>query len=174
MAAIEPGERPPDPASRSQRQLERPPGERYATRRGGEGADRAGSLGPVLRAALAALLGSLALYAVGGLIASTGGLLFVAGVTGAIVGLLLARAAVPADGGPPALPRRQVTRLAIGLSLAAIAVASVAIWLHAVGEGGTLGFVDYQLETFGPFILGEVVIAVLAAAWGAGAGPIQG
>ena len=174
MAAIEPGERPADPASRSQRQLERPPGERYATRRDGEGAGRAGFLGSVLRAALAALFGSLALYAVGGLIASTGGLLFVAGVTGAIVGLLLARAAAPADGGPPALPRRQVTRLAIGLSLAAIAVASVAIWLHAVGEGGTLGFVDYQLETFGPFILGEVVIAVLAAAWGAGAGPIQG
>ncbi|HTK45800.1 MAG TPA: hypothetical protein VL749_10660 [Patescibacteria group bacterium] len=128
----------------------------------------------MLRASLAALLGSLALYAVGGLIASTGGLLFVAGVTGAVVGLLLARAAAPADGGPPALSRRQATWVAVALSLGAIAVASVAIWLHAIGEGGTLGFIDYQLETFGPFIPGEVVIGFLAAAWGARAGPIQG
>jgi hypothetical protein len=128
----------------------------------------------VFWAALAALIGSLALYVVGALIASTGGLLFVAGVTGAVVGLLLARAAVPADGGPAALPRREVIRLAVGLSLAAIAVASVATWLHAVDEGGTLGFVDYELETFGPLIVGEIGIAAIAAAWGAGAGPIQG
>jgi len=174
MAGTEPGERPPDPASRPQRQLERPPGERYAAHRESEGAGRAGALGPVLWATLAALFGSMGLFAVGGLIASTGGLLFVAGVTGAVVGLLLARAAAPAEGGAPALSRPQVTWLAVGLSLGAIAVASVAIWLHALGEGGTLGFVDYQLETFGPFIPGEVVIGFLTAAWGARTGPIRG
>src|SRR6476620_5272717 len=117
MAGTEPGERPPDPTSRPQRQLERPPGERYAAHRASEGAGRAGALGPVLWATLAALFGSMGLFAVGGLIASTGGLLFVAGVTGAVVGLLLARAAAPAEGGAPALSRPQVTWLAVELSL---------------------------------------------------------
>jgi hypothetical protein len=67
-----------------------------------------------------------------------------------------------------------VTWLAVAVSLGAIVAGAVATWLYALGEGGTLGFVDYQLETFGPFILGEVVIATLAAAWGASAGPVEG
>lgn len=129
---------------------------------------------PVVKAVVAAVLGAIGLYAVGGLLASTGGLLFVAGLTGAAVGLILARAAVPVGAAAPALTRRQVSWLALTLSIGAIVVGAVATWLHALGEGGTLGFVDYQLETFGPFIFGEIVIAVVAAAWGASAGPVEG
>jgi hypothetical protein len=129
---------------------------------------------PAAKAIGAALLGAIGVYAVGGLFASTAGLVFVAGLTGAAVGLLLARAAVPGDAAAPAMTRRQVTWLAVALSIGAIAVGAIATWLHALGEGGTLGFVDYQLETFGPFILGEAVIAALAAAWGASVGPVEG
>jgi hypothetical protein len=129
---------------------------------------------PLLKAAVAALVGAVILYGIGALIASTAGLLFVAGLTGGAVGLLLARAAVPGDRVAAALTRRQVRWLAIGLSVVAIVVGAIVTWLHALGEGGALGFIDYQLETFGPFIPGEAVIAAIAAAWGASAGPIEG
>jgi hypothetical protein len=185
MAGTEPGERRDPGGSTSKVQLERPPSERYSTTAaastrseaggaGGAAATRRRLVGPLLKAGLAALIGGGILYAVGALIASTAGLLFVAGITGGTVGLLLARAAVPDDRAVPALTRRQATWLAIGLSVAAVVVGAVATWLNALGEGGTLGLIDYQLTTFGPFFPGEAVIAAIAAAWGAGAGPVEG
>lgn len=115
---------------------------------------------------------ALALVAVGALLASTAGLLFVAGIGGGATGLVLARAAVPRDDARP-VSRRTVGWLAVALAIGAVAVASVATWLIAKQEGGTLGLVDYLAETFGPFIPGEAVIAAAAAAWGANAGPVQ-
>jgi hypothetical protein len=182
MGASEPGERGNPGADGAKGRLERPPSDRYAKTASGsaESPSAAAPSGPsrlplpAVKAAVVALLGATGLYAVGALLASTAGLLFVAGLTGAAVGLVLARAAVPGNVAGPALTRRQVTWLAIALSIGAIAAGAVATWLNALGEGGTLGFIDYQLETFGPFILGEVVIATLAAAWGASAGPVEG
>jgi hypothetical protein len=180
MAGTEPGERRDERAGAPKAQLERPPSERYATaERPSTDAPAAGAAASplflaVLRASLVALIGAAALYAVGALVTSTAGLLFVAGLTGAAVGLLLARAAVPGDAVAPALARRQVRYLAMALSIAAVLAGAVATWLNALGEGGTLGFLDYQLQTFGVYLPGEVVLAAITAAWGAGAGPIEG
>jgi hypothetical protein len=121
---------------------------------------------------LVAAIGATALVVVGAILASTAGLLFTAGASGAAIGLVLARAAVPRGEARP-VARRSVAWLAVGLAIAAVGVAAVATWVVARGEGGTLGIVDYLLETFGPFIPGEAIVAGLAAAWGANAGPVQ-
>ncbi len=128
--------------------------------------------GPLARAGIAALLGAAALAGLGAILASTAGLLFVSGVTGAGVGLVLARASVPTGERSPALSRRAVTWLSIAVSIGAVGIADVATWVFARLEGGTLGLVEYLLATFGPFVPGELLVAGLAAAWGAGAGPV--
>jgi hypothetical protein len=117
-------------------------------------------------------LGAGVLVMVGALLGSTVGLLFVSGATGAAAGLVLARAAVPGEGSRP-LSRRAVTWLAVGIVLGAVALADLATWVVARGEGGTLGPVDYLLTTFGPFVPGELVLGALGAAWGARSGPVQ-
>lgn len=118
------------------------------------------------------MLGAAALVLVGAVFASTFGLLFVAGVMGTAIGLLLARAAVPGGGQTP-VARGLVVRVATGLALVAVAVAYVAIWLYGRGEGGTLGLFDYLWTTFGPFVPAVAVIAMVTAWWGASAGPVQ-
>jgi hypothetical protein len=179
MAGLEPGDRPRAAAGKSAPQLERPPGERYAEagagRVGSEATNAVGNalLVPLARSLVAALVGTVLLYALGALLSSSGGLLFVAGLTGAAVGLLLARAAAPGRSEMPALSRRQVTRAAIAISILAVVIAAVGTWLHALVEGGALGLLDYLLETFGVIVPAELVIAALSAAWGAGAGPVE-
>jgi hypothetical protein len=171
----EPGERPATAATRESRRLEEPPSARYAGPPETTGPiDGGGSAlaGPLARASLVAAAGALALTIVGALLASTVGLLFVAGVTGAAVGLVLSRAAVPAEDAAP-VPRARVARFSIGLSVIAVVVAAVATWAYARGEGGTLGVVDYLLATFGPFVPAEAVIAAVTAWWGASTGPVQ-
>lgn len=128
--------------------------------------------GPLARAVVVAIAGAVALVVVGAIFASQAGLPFVAGIGGAAIGLVLARAAVPSDGIQP-VARRTVVWLAVGLAVAAVAVACGATWLIAQREGGTLGLVDYLSEAFGPFIPAEALIAAVAAGWGANAGPIQ-
>jgi hypothetical protein len=118
------------------------------------------------------VLGAAALLVVGAILTSTAGLLFIAGITGGAIGLVLARAAAPRSEARP-VPRRTVAWLAVALSIGAVAIAAVATWVVALGEGGTLGLLDYLLDTFGPFVPGEALIAALAAAWGANAGPVQ-
>jgi hypothetical protein len=178
MTGAEPGERRDERTGAAGRQLERPPSDRYARDErsaiDGPGTAGTGRLAPVAKAAFAAVVGTALLFAVGALFASTAGLLFVAALTGAAVGLLLARAAVPGAGDAPVLSRRQVSRLAIALTITSIAAGAVATWLYARGEGGTLDVVDYLLTTFGPFVPGEVVIGTIAAAWGVSAGPVEG
>lgn len=181
MAGTEPGER-GNPGAGAKAPLDRPPSDRYAN--AGSASTGGGSMAtpavrgqlllPLLKAAVAALLGAAGHFAVAALIASTAGLLFVAGLTGSAVGLLLARAAVPGGAASAAVTRQQVTLLAIGVSIGGVFVGAFATWLNALGEGGTLGFFDYQMTTFGPFVLGEVVLAAIAAAWGASAGPVEG
>jgi hypothetical protein len=172
---IEPGERPPASTPRESRRLAEPPSARYAepaptTTDAGGGV--AALRGPLTRSAVVALGGALLLTVVGAILASTEGLLFVAGVTGAAVGLVLSRAAAPGPDADP-IPRGRIARLAVGLSLAAVALAAVATWIYARGEGGTLGPIDYLLTTFGPFVPAEAVIAAVTAWWGASIGPVQ-
>ena len=180
MAGTEPGDRRPASADRPARQLERPPGERYAEagagQPGGVAADSAAGnalFAPFVKSLVAALVGTLILYALGALLSSSAGLVFVAGLTGAAVGLLLARAAAPGRGEAPALTRRRVLRAAIAISVLAVVVAAVGTWLHALAEGGALGLLDYLFETFGVIVPAELVIAAIGAAWGAGAGPVE-
>jgi hypothetical protein len=128
---------------------------------------------PLLKAIGAGVVGAALLFAIGAVFSSTAGLLFIAGLTGGTIGLLLARAAVPGEAAQLALSRRGATWLAVVLAIAAVAVGAIATWLFARGEGGTLGLVDYLIETFGLIIPGELVIAAIGAAWGAGAGPVE-
>ena len=179
MAGNEPGDRPRADPNRSERQLERPPGERYVrtTGAGGEGGGggpaKATLYAPLAKSLIAAAIGALVLYALGALFSSSVGLVFVAGLTGAAVGLLLARAASPGEGRRPALTRRGVTRAAVAIALAAVVIGAVATWRHALGEGGALGLVDYLFETFGATVPLELVVAAVTALWGAGAGPVE-
>ena len=171
----EPGDRPPASAVRESRRLAEPPSARYAAAPDAAGSTRGvGSAlrGPLARAVPVAVVGGVLLTIVGSILASTAGLLFVAGVMGAALGLVLSRAAVPTGIASP-VPRRTVAWIAIGLSIAAIAVSAVATWVYARGEGGTLGLVDYLLATFGPFVPAEVLIASVTAWWGASIGPVH-
>lgn len=181
MASQQPGDarRPSTDGSEpaAGRRLDAPPSDRYAseTRGGapGEGV-RASAIGPLARAAIAAVAGAALLIVVGAILASTAGLLFVAGVTGAAIGLALARARVPGpDDAAAALQPTTVTWLSVALALGAVVVAAIGTWVIARGEGGVLGPIEYLLETFGPFVPAEAVIAALTAAWGASAGPVQ-
>lgn len=128
--------------------------------------------GPLVRALVVSVAGAGVLLFVGAILASTVGLLFCAGITGAAVGLVLARAAVPRNDARP-LVRRTITWIAVVLAIVAVAIGAVATWFVALGEGGTLGLLDYLLTAFGPFVPGEAVVAAIAAAWGANAGPVQ-
>lgn len=116
--------------------------------------------------------GAALLTLVGAVLASTAGLLAVAGVAGAAIGLILAGAAAPSGDAVP-VARGRIAQLAVGLALAAVFVAAAATWVIARGEGGVLGPIDYLLTTFGPFVPGEAVIASLAAWWGASVGPVR-
>jgi hypothetical protein len=127
-----------------------------------------------MKAVVVAILGALLLYALGALLSSSAGLVFVAGLTGAAVGLLLARAAAPGEGAAPGLTRRQVLWVAVALTLGAVVLGATGTWLYAIGEGGALGPIDYLLETFGVIVPAEVAIGAIGAAWGASAGPVQG
>lgn len=177
MPTNEPGE-PREPGERrdgdSGRRLEQPPSARYATPGGGASSTgRASLVGPVIQAGFTAVVGAALLFLVGAVVASTAGLVFVSGVMGAAIGLLLARASVSIDNHPPALTRGAVTWLAIGIAVGAVVAADVATWLNARAEGGTLGVLDYLWETFGLFVPGELFVAALGAVWGASSGPVQ-
>ena len=179
---MDPGDRTPT-ARPPARQLPEAPSARYARRpaaqpAGGEagsgsGPEPSGSLrGPSIRASAAALIGAAALVVVGGVLASTFGLLLIAGGMGTVIGLLMARAAVPADDAAPT-PRRTIVRGAVGLALLAVVLADTGLWLFALGEGGVLRPFDYLWTTYGPFVPAVALVAALTAWWGANAGPVQ-
>ena len=159
------------------RALAAPPSARYAGRAtdpAGEADQPARSAlaGPLVRALVIAAAGAAVLFMVGGWLASTVGLLAVSGLTGAGIGLVLARAAVPGGAIVPR-SRGEIRWLAIGLAVGAVVVAAIGTWLYAQSEGGVLGPIDYLLTTFGPFVPAELLLAGVAAAWGASAGPVQ-
>jgi hypothetical protein len=178
----DPGERPP--ADRPVGRLARPPSERYGgTTAAGEsnaagpvsGSPGAGQAIVALRPAIGALIVTIAaLVVVGGVLAEQRGLLAIAGIAGAAIGLLAAGAAVSPDGvAPPALARGRMVRAAVALALLAIAGGAAGTWAYGRLEGGVLDPLTYLWSVFGPLIPAEAAIAALAAAWGAGAGPVR-
>jgi len=180
----EPGDR--EPAGHSSTRLARPPSERYGVAPGAgrprpdtaPGASDArvslGTLGALAPAVAAGIVTVAALVVVGGVLAEQRGLLAIAGTGGAAIGLLGARAAVSPDGvRPPALSRGRVVRVAVGLALLAIAVAAIGTWAYGRLEGGVLDPLTYLWSVYGLLIPAEAAIAAVAAAWGAGAGPIR-
>jgi hypothetical protein len=175
MANRDPGEPAGQGAPGGGRRLAEAPSARYA----GLGTEPSGAAGraplvpPLGKAAIVAFGGAVTLVIVGAILASTAGLLFVAGLTGAGIGLVLARARVPDGALAAAASHRAVSWLAIGLSAAAVVAAALGTWLIAVQEGGTLGPIEYLLTTFGPFVPGELVVAAVTAWWGVGAGPVN-
>jgi hypothetical protein len=82
-----------------------------------------------------------------GAAATTTGLLFVAGASGLIVGSQLW-----APG-------------AVALTLGAALAGDVGAWLVARNEGGVLDLPAYAFEIFGLGLIGQVLVAALAAAY---------
>jgi hypothetical protein len=171
----DPGDRPPPG------RLSRPPSERYGPPTGGagggagSGAGAASILRSLAPALAAGLLTAAAFVLVGGVLAGRQGLLAIAGLGGAAVGLLAAKAAVSPDPiAPPALSRAGMTRAAIALAVASVLVGALGTWAYGRLEGGVMDPLAYLWETLGPFVPAEAALAAVAAAWGAGAGPIRG
>lgn len=180
MAGTDPGDRIPSASRPRPRPLTEPPSARFARQRARPGSDGAapgsasGSAlrGPVARAAVVAIVGAVALLGVGGVLAYPFGLPFVAGIMGAVIGLLAARAAVPSDGTTP-VPRRTVIRAAVALAVGGVVLGDVGLWLFAQSEGGVLGPLDYLWTTFGLYVPGVALVAAVTAWWGASSGPVQ-
>ena len=180
--ATTPGEQRPAGDEARPRRLAEPPSARYvrpdAPPAGESPSAAPGTLpGALARAVLVGIAGAIVLTVVGAILTSTAGLLFVAGVTGAAVGLVLSRAAARqgdaaiADAAP--ITPRRAAWLSVAVSLAAVAGAGLATWAIGRAEGGVLGPIDYLLETFGPFVPGEAILAAIGAWWGATTGPVQ-
>jgi hypothetical protein len=150
-----PGETVP-PAVR--RVLDRPPSDRY----GGEEPPQRTPIGSLPRAAvfaiLAAAVGAAILVEVASPMALSEPLVVVAALLGVATGIatrLGAGTSVPAS-------RRRA--LALVVALVAVGVADFIVWRIALSEGGVLGFVDYQLEVFGPIAILQPIAAAIGAA----------
>jgi len=119
--------------------------------------------GPLVAAVATGLVGAALLTVIMGIFASTAGTLFVSGVAGALVGLLVAGA----------VPRSQATRVALTIAGGTLVVTGVAVWILARAEGGVMDPITYLWTTFGFGIPAQALVAIVAAAWGAGSGPIR-
>jgi hypothetical protein len=146
------------------RPLERPPGERYATvddpaeapERPGPTAGRA-----LLLAIVVGLVGAALIVVLGGVFSLSAGLLVVAGGIGWAVGRAIAI-------GRAASADTQVPRwLAIALAVASVLIGQVGLWLYAATEGGSLGLVDYLVQSRGLLVPLEAVVAAGMAWWAA-------
>ena len=147
-----------------QRRLTRPPGDRYraaeerAGRRGrSEGRPVGVGVRGVAIALVVALLGALAIIVLGAIATVTTGLIVVAGAIGFGVALALQ------VGAREHLSRGRRVGLAVGLTVAAIALAQVGIWQYARAEGGVLPLIDYLAEVFGPLVIAEFVVGAVVA-----------
>lgn len=80
-------------------------------------------------------------------LATTSGLIFVAGASGLIVGSQLA------------------ARSAVAVTLGGLLAGVVGAWLIAGAEGGVLDLAAYTWEIFGLGLIGQVLVGALAAAY---------
>ena len=109
-------------------------------------------------AILAAAIGAAILVEVASPMALSEPLVVVAVLLGVATGIatrLGAGTSVPAS-------RRRA--LAVAVTLVAVGVAEFIVWRLALSEGGVLGFVDYQLEVFGPIAILQPIAAAIGAA----------
>jgi len=121
--------------------------------------------GAELRSVIIAVLGAALLVVVQGLLAVTSGLLFVAGIASALVGLVAAGSE---------RPKSWIGRFVMATAVLLVLGGAVGAWLVGRAEGGDLGFIDYLWATTGLLVPFELLIAIAAAAWGARNGPIRG
>ena len=177
MERPEPGDRRPSSApgaepraaapDRPRAELERPPGDRYRSQGGdAESGDTAGPTGasPAKGIALAVVVGvagAILAALLEGLFAITLGLLVVAGLIGRFVTLAL-RA-----GAGDTIPARRRLAAALAVTIGALALAQLGIWLYARSEGGALGLVDYLAQTFGPLVPLQFIVGGAVAWWSA-------
>ena len=94
----------------------------------------------------------------GGVATITAGLIVVAGAIG------FGRRRSRSSSGPAATSSRgRRIGLAVGLTLASVALGQVGLWLYARTEGGVLPLVDYLGEVFGPLVIVEFVVGAVVA-----------
>lgn len=151
----------PDPG---ERRLARPPSDRYADPAvadpGADGADPSGSLGRAVAFGAAVAAAGVALSVVlGGPLALSAGLL----VLWATAGYLVGHAVRLGGAGAVTAPTRPI--LAIGLTLAGVAVAQVGLWWYAGTEGGVLPLIDFLAQTYGVLVPLQAALAAALAWW---------
>lgn len=112
-------------------------------------------------ALLAATMGAAILVLLGGPLSFSYGLIIVAYFIGrfAAVGLKV-------GAGSTISPANRVT-IAILVSLFAVALGQMGLWVFATSEGGRLSMVDYLASVYGALVPLQFIIATLAAWWGA-------
>jgi len=152
--------RPTGPASPGERRLDHPPSDRYRVAEIAEMPlpDQAASRARgILFGVVAGLAGSIAITLLGGALAVTAGLLVVASTTGWAIGIGL-RA-----GGGARVDRGARVRLALTLSVAAVALGQLGLWAYARSEGGVLAPLEYLWDVFGPLVPLEVAAGSISA-----------
>ena len=108
-------------------------------------------------AVIAAAAGAAAITVLGGVMAVSAGLLVAAAATGWLVGVALR------FGAGDTLASGRPVQLAVRLSLLAVALGQLGLWLYARAEGGVLGPFEYLAETFGLLVPLELLAASVAA-----------
>lgn len=111
----------------------------------------------IVNAATAGLLGAVILFVFAGPLSFSAGLVVVALFVGRIVGLA-------ARTGGVVEPAAR-TSVAIVVSLLAVSVGLLSAWAMAAASGGSLGPVDFLLQTLGPIVPLQYIVATLAAWW---------
>lgn len=119
------------------------------------------ALAPAIGTAIAAgAVGAAVLFVFAGPLSFSAGLVVVAVFVGRIVGLA-------ARSGGAGIDSATRTSVAVLVSLASLTVALVATWAFAVIGGGSLGPIDFLLQTLGPLVPLQYIVATLAAWWSA-------
>jgi hypothetical protein len=160
-AVTDPSPTPPasPPPAPGERRLAHPPSDRYlAGEPAPAGPDR--PVSPARGAAfavIAAVAGAAAITVLGGVLAVSAGLLVAAAATGWVVGVALR------FGAGPTLASGRPVQLAVRLSLLAVVLGQLGLWLYARSEGGVLGPFEYLGETFGLLVPFELLAASIVA-----------
>ncbi len=153
----------PSPGDRRPAALPRlaaPPSQRYVrtARRDVAEDDQPSELrGLVLAVLVAAFCGAI-IVVLGGAFGFTAGLIVVAFFLGRLTAVALRAGA----GSTISTARR--LGWSVTISLAAVLVAQLALWVWAIAEGGALGPVDFLAQTYGVLVLLELLLAG-GAAW---------
>ncbi len=165
-----PAEEPNDRGAGARRILARPPSERFDEVPDVDGRDGPPRSGPdqppfgsartaIGLGAAAGVVGAVLLVVSAAYLSFSAGLVVIAIFLGRIVGLTVRATAGPRISSPGR------SALAVVITLAATALAQLATWVIALGEGGVLPLGTYLVETFGPIVPLEFMIGTLAAWW---------